>query len=932
MSPEVLSQASYSTILTIAFDLRHKLEYLTFGNRERYLFYFRFLDVLYGERCICKWCGANGAAHVPIESDQVNLSGYLMEWGVVAHIKGKCVCCHAPFSHYSCTPSEVTKLNPKLKIHGIELKYYGQKANHQSILYNMMELVTLETIDDDKPRQDAFQAISSFMSLSVKRVSELWCKPEYYQIRKDKFERWKRETLLTPGHHPIVPPQAYRTYIELYELLTRAFVENRVAVASALDLLQYALVDNPSRKNFLMLLSASLMYVNRFQEFIRLNDPQEYMIPSDPLYQQVKHRFISSDLSIVRRLLVVIMLYEMPQFYYYVDFLRAASGDKEVLTHAGVDLCRCLVKQGRILENDKLKRSKKGKDDLMRQQLRIKNIRIGQTELDDIPRQFVRYFAQREHAPNLLLALKALNLEEKVQQIEVYQPRGTPPAIVIDLARLPRKVLLPVEKVQYPELTQVMKIQEEAIWYRIDKYIQILKRKKNRNREDLFEFDEEFYDIDIDPKILKKFEQLDMKEMGVYDDEDEDVNSEDKDSGSVEGSTKDETTGKQDTGEGKSRSTKRDTAPVVKEEQNHVDDTSGTSNHSPKDTSVEPSDLSEKPSEPSGEPPEPSEPSGEPLEPSGKLSGEPSEKPSEPSVDPSEPSVKPSKKPSVEPSEKPLIEPSEKPSVDSSEKPSVEPPETSVEPLEPSVEPSELPVKPSEPLEEPSRESPTEPSGTASKEPLENVPIEPPIETSEPLIEPSSQPSKGSSEQPFDEGQNVVGTPPDEKQNVAGIPSDESKNVVGTPSDESKNVAGTPSDESKIVAGTPSDESKIVAGNLTKPGSQETESIVDIDDSSKKEKVTVTSSEQSKVVSEEAKKTGQTEHSEKEGLLLGGPSSSTERRQQQGPSSSSRCCAYCGGVGEKLLRCKRCKQAFYCNANCQRSHWKVHKQQCNAPK
>jgi hypothetical protein len=341
MSPEVLSQASYSTILTIAFDLRHKLEYLTFGNRERYLFYFRFLDVLYGERCICKWCGANGAAHVPIESDQVNLSGYLMEWGVVAHIKGKCVCCHAPFSHYSCTPSEVTKLNPKLKIHGIELKYYGQKANHQSILYNMMELVTLETIDDDKPRQDAFQAISSFMSLSVKRVSELWCKPEYYQIRKDKFERWKRETLLTPGHHPIVPPQAYRTYIELYELLTRAFVENRVAVASALDLLQYALVDNPSRKNFLMLLSASLMYVNRFQEFIRLNDPQEYMIPSDPLYQQVKHRFISSDLSIVRRLLVVIMLYEMPQFYYYVDFLRAASGDKEVLTHAGVDLCRC---------------------------------------------------------------------------------------------------------------------------------------------------------------------------------------------------------------------------------------------------------------------------------------------------------------------------------------------------------------------------------------------------------------------------------------------------------------------------------------------------------------------------------------------------------------------------------------------------------------
>ena len=166
------------------------------------------------------------------------------------------------------------------------------------------------------------------------------------------------------------------------------------------------------------------------------------------------------------------------------------------------------MKQGRILDNDKLKRSKKGKDDLMRQQLRIKNIRIGQIELEDIPRQFVRYFGQSDQAPNLFLALKALNLENKVQQIEVLQPRGSPPTMVIDLAKLPRRVLLCPEKVIYPEVTEVMKVQEEAIWYRIDKYIQILKKKKNRNKEDLFEFDEEFYKIDIDPKILKKFERL----------------------------------------------------------------------------------------------------------------------------------------------------------------------------------------------------------------------------------------------------------------------------------------------------------------------------------------------------------------------------------------------------------------------------------------
>ena len=340
MSPEVISQASYSTILTIAFDLRHRLEYLTFGDKERQLFNFRFLHRLYGERCTCKSCGASGAAHIPNESEHLNLSGYLMEWGVVGHIKGKCICCGAPFSHFSCESSDISKLDPKFRIYGIELKYYSMKATHHSLLHNMMELVLLESIDDDKQRQEAFAAISSFMHLGVKRVSDLWCRPDYYQIRKDKFERWKRDTLLVPGSHPLIPPQSYRSYFEMYEMLSRSFVENSVAVASALDLIQYALVDNPSVRNFKMILGAAMMYLNRFQEFIRLHDPKEFMIPSDPLYQQVKHRFIASDLSIVKRMLVIIMIYEMPQFYHYGDFVRVANGEKDMFTHGGVDLCR----------------------------------------------------------------------------------------------------------------------------------------------------------------------------------------------------------------------------------------------------------------------------------------------------------------------------------------------------------------------------------------------------------------------------------------------------------------------------------------------------------------------------------------------------------------------------------------------------------------
>ncbi len=39
-------------------------------------------------------------------------------------------------------------------------------------------------------------------------------------------------------------------------------------------------------------------------------------------------------------------------------------------------------------------------------------------------------------------------------------------------------------------------------------------------------------------------------------------------------------------------------------------------------------------------------------------------------------------------------------------------------------------------------------------------------------------------------------------------------------------------------------------------------------------------------------------------------------------------CNYCGESPPKLLKCAQCQATFYCNANCQRSHWKNHKKEC----
>ena len=41
-------------------------------------------------------------------------------------------------------------------------------------------------------------------------------------------------------------------------------------------------------------------------------------------------------------------------------------------------------------------------------------------------------------------------------------------------------------------------------------------------------------------------------------------------------------------------------------------------------------------------------------------------------------------------------------------------------------------------------------------------------------------------------------------------------------------------------------------------------------------------------------------------------------------------CFHCGKHGHNLPRCRQCAQAYYCDSDCQRKHWRKHKPVCRA--
>ena len=289
-------------------------------------FSYLFMEKIFGDNRTCQFCGAYGSGCVPNGSHSPEV--YVIEEGIVGKQVVECVRCKKQETVLSHDNIPIPT-DERLRIHGREVRYYCKKINHFEVLHDLLELLHVAAIEDVKKKKEKHAEVASFMMQKAKRVCEEWCKSEYAELRYKKYLRLRHETLIDSNYSPVFPPNASEDYKEMYHMMATSFRSNKEKVVRLLKLMKESLFDNPSRPSFMHWVSIAMMHSEQYQDFKSQYDVHTY---NSIETTDLKERFLSLNIPVgIKKIPVVFVLFELPRFYHYVDFLTRRLGKRKPL-------------------------------------------------------------------------------------------------------------------------------------------------------------------------------------------------------------------------------------------------------------------------------------------------------------------------------------------------------------------------------------------------------------------------------------------------------------------------------------------------------------------------------------------------------------------------------------------------------------------------
>ena len=321
-------------------------------------FSYMFLEKIFRESRKCKMCGARDSGK-PLTDDESSLELYVSEKGVCGRQSIICSACGGISPVISCETMVEIPDKPEFRIDGSTVRYYCKKVMHFDILHDLMELLHIAALENDKTRKQRHLDIAEFMLHNARKVCKEWCRPENTELRNKRFLRLREETLLI-RYKPIFMADHTEDYKEMYGMMAGSFRQHREKVKLLLELLKTTLFDNPTQSSFMLWVSIAMMHSENYQQFKNLYDPKTFMQVDSTEYQALKDRYLALNVALgIKKIPVVFVLFELPRFYHYIEFLKERLGKERPTTFLTEDDRRTLEKFDRQAHKYVMKRKVK---------------------------------------------------------------------------------------------------------------------------------------------------------------------------------------------------------------------------------------------------------------------------------------------------------------------------------------------------------------------------------------------------------------------------------------------------------------------------------------------------------------------------------------------------------------------------------------------
>ena len=303
-------------------ELKAKL--FTSSDKEGNYFSWMFLDKIFSPKRPCSSCGARGTGKLPPGDNSLEL--FVTEQGLVGKQNILCSACKKVELIMSCNHPDDIPTDARLKIKGEQIRDLCKKISHYEVLHDLMELLHIAAIEEPVVKKERHLELAEFLLNNARKICEQWCKKEYRELRLKKFIRFREEALLMT-YNPNFMPDCSAEYKEMYEMMANSFRQNRDHIHTILQAIRDTLIDSPSRAFCMLWMGISMMHADNYKKFKERYDPRSYMRVDEGEYWGLHDRYLGLDAPLgVKKIPIVFVLFEIPRFHHYVEFLEKRCG------------------------------------------------------------------------------------------------------------------------------------------------------------------------------------------------------------------------------------------------------------------------------------------------------------------------------------------------------------------------------------------------------------------------------------------------------------------------------------------------------------------------------------------------------------------------------------------------------------------------------